>query len=72
MLDLPTKASNQAPQFHRNDTVYLQTAGNASREGPYVVASVNTTSNPPKYVLSQADGSPVNGGNEVEESRLSR
>lgn len=72
VLKDPTKADIQVPRFNTNDTVYLQIPGGTSREGPYVVARTNTTVNPPKYVLSLVDGTPVNSGNEVEESRLGR
>jgi len=58
-----------APEFRVNQPIYVDLG--EGREGPYVVARVNTNSTPPTYLLETEDGQAVNGGHEVEEARLS-
>ncbi|KAL8677303.1 MAG: hypothetical protein Q9186_006264 [Xanthomendoza sp. 1 TL-2023] len=60
------------PSYQTNDNVYTRATANTPREGPFVIARVNTTSSPARYVLSLADGTLVYGGREIEEGDLIR
>ncbi|KAF2785961.1 hypothetical protein K505DRAFT_380576 [Melanomma pulvis-pyrius CBS 109.77] len=57
------------PKFYPNDRVYIITLsreGTPSREGPFIVSSVNNG----KYILCDANKTPVKNGKNFEEVEL--
>jgi hypothetical protein len=60
------------PKFHLDDdNIYVSVPGGA-RQGPYRIASVDTTWTPVRYQLSLGDGALVDNGALFEETKLIR
>ncbi|KAI1074281.1 hypothetical protein F5B20DRAFT_462791 [Whalleya microplaca] len=49
---------SSVPKFRPNDHVYLQPAGTATKEGPYIVSSVSDK----KYTLRDTNGNAIQSG----------
>ena len=64
------KDHGQVTKHRTNDEVYL--SKDRGLEGPYLVASIDKSSNPPKYTLCTRNGKPVEDNTKYEESKLSR
>lgn len=65
-----TPDSMKSVKHRISEKVYLAVPGSSAPEGPYLVATVLSEYEPPRYTLCLDNGDTVHGGRAFEESTL--